>query len=102
MEQEAMYKVLDPPTCPHCKATMEKFDSRHLDWGTHFLWVCFNDECAFFVRGWKHMEENFGQMASYRYMITPDNGQNFALPWFGISYMMKHMGLKTPCEEPEG
>ncbi len=95
-------KITEPPTCPHCKSVMEKFDSRHLDWGTPFLWVCFNNECSFFVRGWKHMMENFGQQASYRYMVTPDNGQNYALPWFGPEYIMRNVVKRMdPYVQPE-
>ncbi|HAR46825.1 MAG TPA: hypothetical protein DCS42_14005 [Nitrospiraceae bacterium] len=94
---EMEIKIKEAPTCPHCKALMEKLDARHLDWGTHFLWVCFNNECNLFVRGWKQMEETVGQRASYRYMIAPDNGQNYALPWFGLEYMLKTAGLEEQC-----
>jgi hypothetical protein len=94
-------KITEAPTCPHCKALMEKLDARYLEWGTPFLWVCFNDSCAFFVRGWKHISENFGQGASYRFMITPDSGQANALPWFGVEYIMKKMGVLNPQEAPE-
>lgn len=98
---EIEIKITEAPTCPHCTSVMEKFDSRHLDWGTPFLWVCFNNECAMYVKGWKHMEENFGQQASYRYMVCPDNGQHYALPWFGMEYVLREAGMETPCEPTE-
>ena len=44
---EMEYKVKEAPTCPHCKSVMEQMDSRHLDWGLPYLWVCFNNNCTF-------------------------------------------------------
>ena len=71
---EMEYKVKEAPTCPHCKSVMEQMDSRHLDWGLPYLWVCFNNNCTFFMKGWKHMMESYGQLVSYRFMIQPDSG----------------------------
>ena len=93
------YKVPDPPTCPHCKTVMEKFDARELDWGTPFLWVCFNEECAFYVKGWKHMEDNFGQTVSYRYMVEPESGTVGVIPAFGAAYMTRQLGKGDPYPE---
>lgn len=64
-------------------------DSRNLDWGTPFLWVCFNDECTFFVKGWEHMMNTYGQLTSYRYMVEPDSGNCGVLPAFSHEYLAK-------------
>jgi len=87
MSAETDYMVKEAPTCPHCKGTMEKMDARHLDWGTTFLWVCFNDHCTFFKKGWQHMMDTYGQLVSYRYMVTPDNGSQGVIPAFSIDYL---------------
>jgi hypothetical protein len=90
MDSEVKYKVAEAPNCPHCKTIMEKMDSRHLDWGTPFLWVCYNDNCAFFAKGWQHIMENYGQLSSYRYMIEPESGTCGVIPAFSAEYLTKN------------
>ena len=87
MTMETEYQVKEAPTCPHCKSTMEKMDARHLDWGTSFLWVCFNNNCEPFKKGWEHMMNTVGQLVSYRFMITPDNGSQGVIPAFSAEYL---------------
>src|SRR5512145_1177276 len=87
---EPDYLIKEAPTCPHCNMLMEKLDARHLEWGTTFLWVCFNNHCGFFKRGWKHMMETMGQLVSYRYMVTPDNGSQGVIPAFSLEYVQNH------------
>ncbi|RMD52308.1 MAG: zinc ribbon domain-containing protein [Nitrospirae bacterium] len=80
-------KKEDRPVCPHCEETLKKWEvppfnfSDGLGWGTNFLYVCFNDECSFYVNGWKRMMDVYGQVASYRYMIIPDTGEEGAIPF---------------------
>ncbi len=100
MENSSL-KVPEAPECPPCRKRMDKFDSRHLEWGTPFLWVCMNDECSFFVRGWKHMLENYGQLTSYRHMVTPDTGAVGALPAFSLEYLMKYGKPVNPYADPD-
>jgi hypothetical protein len=73
-------KVKEAPECPHCGVKMKKMDaSQHnfgdgLGWCVPYLYVCFNDECGLYVKGWQNLKENYGKMASYRCMCYPDNG----------------------------
>lgn len=83
-------KVAAAPTCPHCKMEMEQMDSRHLDWDSPFLWVCFNNNCLFFKKGWDHMMSNFGQLVSYRFMIHPATGGAGVIPAFSHDYLQNH------------
>lgn len=87
---EMEYKVKEAPTCPHCKSVMEKMDSRHLDWDFPYLWVCFNNECGLFKKGWNHMMETVGQLVSYRFMIHPQNGEKGVIPAFSHEYLHQH------------
>jgi HEAT repeat protein/RNA polymerase subunit RPABC4/transcription elongation factor Spt4 len=72
--------------CPHCGQKLNKWSTPSfnfadgLGWCTPFLYVCFNDECSFFVNSWKHMNETYGQEMGYRFMIHPDSGESASLP----------------------
>ena len=90
MEQTTDWKVTTAPTCPHCKAVMEQMDARHLDWDAPYLWVCYNNECTLFKKGWDHMMESVGQLVSYRFMIHPQNGQAGVIPAFSQEYLGKN------------
>jgi len=90
MEQTTTGTVTTAPTCPHCKAEMEQLDSRYLDWDSPYLWVCYNDECTLFKKGWEHMMESVGQLVSYRFMIHPQSGQAGVLPAFSQDYLEKN------------
>ena len=81
------WKVTEAPTCPHCKTVMEQMDSRYLDWESPYLWVCFNNECKLFKKGWEHMMESMGQLVSYRFMIHPQSGQIGVIPAFSQQYL---------------
>lgn len=63
--------------CPHCETRLSccKTPPMHvgdgLGWGTDVFFICLNDECSLFENGWAYIEEQYGQVASYRYMILP-------------------------------
>lgn len=69
------------PACPHCGVTMKKWkipgDST---WTEEFHWVCFNDKCTYYVKGWDWMFEKYQQAASYRCRMNPTNGVCGPLP----------------------
>ena len=69
------------PPCPHCGQPLAPF--RLPDdggWDGTFQHACFNDECAYFVRGWVWMEEHYGVRSSYRYRLDPATGQASPIP----------------------
>jgi hypothetical protein len=67
--------------CPHCGMEMKKWRTpENSTWGTEFQWVCFNDECSYFVKGWDHMMESQNVKASYRHRVNPDTGAAGPLP----------------------
>jgi hypothetical protein len=69
------------PKCRHCNAEMRKWRTpENSTWEAPFLWVCFNDECPYFVRGWAHMMKTQEVKASYRQSLDPVSGAAGPLP----------------------
>ena len=60
--------------CPHCDQPMERWSiPDELPFDEEWHWVCFNDECPYYVKGWKWMDEKFGRPASYRHRKNPNS-----------------------------
>jgi len=50
------------------------------NWETEWFWVCFNDECFYFKKGWDWMMAQYSSSTSYRYRIDPSSGEDGPLP----------------------
>ena len=62
----------DKTICPHCHQKMSKFKTPgESTWGEGYWYVCFNDECPYYVRGWEHMFKTRGTKCSYRHRYDP-------------------------------
>jgi len=69
------------PRCEHCNVEMKRWQPpADSTWADTFLWVCFNDECPYFKRGWDHMMETQEAKASYRHSLNPRTGAAGPLP----------------------
>jgi len=72
--QEEVKKTL---RCPHCGQRMKKWavpDSPFNIWQNEYMYICFNDECPYLVRGWDVMSRQGNAAVSYRQMFNPENG----------------------------
>ena len=77
------YSYLDEEhVCPHCKQKMSCCEAPAvhvgdgLGWGSDVLFICLNDYCPLFLKGWDHIEGQFGHHASYRYMELPGSKES--------------------------
>ena len=69
------------PKCPHCREEMKKWTTPPLStWSSAWQWVCFNDECPYFVKGWDWIWNNYHRKASYRHALDPATGQKCPVP----------------------
>lgn len=89
-KEQVLERVMaqEKPKCPHCEEEMTIWEvpsitfADGLGWGTPYLFICFNDQCPLYVGGWKDLEENFAQTASYRCMNYPGTSQFELMPVF--------------------
>ncbi len=69
------------PICPHCQSSLTRWQNPPMaSWDGDFQYVCFNDECPYYVRGWAWMQDQFNAHASYRYRLDPTTGETGPLP----------------------
>ena len=76
----------DPLQCPYCGDRLKKYEVPHsvyeIDYWyeTDFLYICFNDECPYFERGWEWMWSKMRRNVSYRHMYNPATHKSGPIP----------------------
>ena len=69
------------PACPHCGKQMLKWQVPDgSTWNAPFLYICFNDDCPYFVHGWERMRDQYNVTGSYRHRRDPSTGEEGPLP----------------------
>lgn len=68
--------------CPHCDQQLSCCEAPPihvgdgLGWGSDVLFICLNDYCKLFLKGWDNCETKYGHHASYRFMKLPGSTEN--------------------------
>ncbi|WP_028581290.1 zinc ribbon domain-containing protein [Desulfogranum japonicum] len=81
MLSTALRYMEEEHTCPHCGEDLKLCHAppMHvgdgLGWGSEYLFVCLNDDCPLFVKGWKYIEDQYGHVGSYRHMELPNSNE---------------------------
>ncbi|MFO8011132.1 MAG: methyltransferase domain-containing protein [Dehalococcoidia bacterium] len=81
---ERKASVKDTLCCPYCGTKLERWQvpqTLFTEWPNEFMYVCFNDECSYFVEGWNAMSRQ-GNPCSYRLMYDPVNDGCQPVPVF--------------------
>lgn len=96
------YSFLDEVhTCPHCHNKMFCCEAPQfhvgdgLGWGSDVLFICLNDDCPLFAKGWEMIEEQYGHSASYRYMELPGSKEG------NLMMVGNEMAFKGAVVDPE-
>ena len=93
-KKKAVKKTL---RCPHCDEKLKKWEVPDnpfcQTWDNDFMYICFNDACPYFVRGWDRMYRETNQGMSYRLMYNPENDRCMPIP------VPTHLALKDGIME---
>ena len=69
-------KVKHTLQCPYCREKMLKWEVPTnpfaYTWDNDFMYICFNDVCPYYVRGWDFMYQEGNRGVSYRLMYNPE------------------------------
>jgi SAM-dependent methyltransferase len=70
--------------CPYCGEKMKKWavpdNPFEVTWENEFMYICFNDRCPYYVRGWDHMSREGNRGVSYRLMYHPEKDVCMPIP----------------------
>jgi SAM-dependent methyltransferase len=70
-------EIKETLNCPYCEERMQKWavpdNPFSCTWDNDFMYICFNDRCRYYVRGWDHMCKDGNRGVSYRLMYNPEN-----------------------------
>lgn len=77
-------KIRSTLQCPYCGEKMNKWEVPdnpfEVTWDNDFMYICFNDRCPYYVRGWDHMSREGNRGVSYRLMYHPEKDVCMPIP----------------------
>jgi hypothetical protein len=70
--------------CPYCGEKLKKWavpeNPFACTWDNEFMYICFNDSCPYYVRGWDCMNRQGNRSTSYRLMYNPEKDCCMPIP----------------------
>jgi len=70
--------------CPYCGEKLRKWavpdNPFSCTWDNDFMYICFNDACPYYVRGWDVMHKDGTSGVSYRLMYNPEKDRCLPVP----------------------
>lgn len=70
--------------CPYCGEKLRKWavpdNAFACTWDNDYMYICFNDACPYYVRGWDVMHKEGTCGASYRLMYNPEKDRCLPVP----------------------
>jgi SAM-dependent methyltransferase len=75
--------VKDTLQCPYCSEKLLKWEvpqNPFTQWDMGFMFLCFNDECPYLLRGWDAMYRQGNTGHSYRFAYIPGLDQCISVP----------------------
>ncbi|MDX9834968.1 MAG: zinc ribbon domain-containing protein [Desulfobulbus sp.] len=85
MLSTALQYLEEKHTCPHCSTELTLCHSPAvhvgdgLGWGSEYLFICLNDNCSLFAKGWDYIADQYGHVGSYRFMKVPNSKENYSM-----------------------
>jgi SAM-dependent methyltransferase len=70
-------------TCPYCASRLKKWEvpqTPFTEYDSEFMYVCFDDQCPFLVRGWDTMSSQGNHGFSCRFMYDPARDVCLSVP----------------------
>jgi len=77
-------QVKDTMECPYCGERLKRWlvpDNPFCQtWDNDYMYICFNDRCTYYVRGWDHLCSEGNRGMSYRLMYNPEKDRCMPIP----------------------
>ena len=82
--EEKKKRIKETLSCPYCGEKLRKWavpeNPFAYTWDNDFMYICFNDACPYFVRGWDVMYRDGNRGVSYRLMYNLDKNRCLPIP----------------------
>lgn len=80
--------------CPHCEQPLLRWavpQTPFTEWDSEEMYICFNDSCPYYVRGWSVMASQGNLSFSYRLIYNPDRDAISSIPVQGPNQLRENI-----------